>query len=617
MIALYRSLSIAASVGRGARKRAASRVNFNVETLEGRELMATLAPGSLDPAFGTSGFVQMSVAGESSDPFAVAVQPRDGKIVVAGVTEPTVSSPEQWTIVRYNPDGSLDPTFGNGGVTITQNLTSASHSGRGDKPSSIVIQPDGKIVVGGVSGATTGFLGNAVVARYNTNGTLDTTFGNGGVEMVSGTLGDVTSLAMDGNEILVGGPAPDGGFTTGFVVDLLKSNGSYDSSFGTGGMATHNISPGSFDGTAALAVANGRIYAAGTTAATATTLNSFAVVSFDLTGKFVAQATPQFKSGTTASWASALTIQPNTGKLVVGGVDETPNGSSTQTTAMLVGLNADLTPNTSFGTNGIDYIKAPSLVTLASQANGKILIPGESAFSVVRYNADGSLDKTFGTGGISSSPHGLPLVSGIYALAVAPDQNIVAAGVTAGTGSALLAFGLAHYGGASTTTTPPPNGNPNTPPPVVVDGPHVVSVARYGVHAQPTNLVITFDTALNPSTAQDLANYTILDPSGNRVSLASATYNSVDFTVTIHPTHQINLHWTYTLIVNGSTPSGVADTSGRLLDGARTGMPGSYYKANLDASLLVVSPTTPRAAIALKLSATRNHARQVATGHRR
>jgi hypothetical protein len=129
--------------------------------------------------------------------------------------------------------------------------------------------------------------------------------------------------------------------------------------------------------------------------------------------------------------------------------------------------------------------------------------------------------------------------------------------------------------------------------------------------------VITFDAALGPATAQDLANYTILDPRGSRISLASAVYNPANFTVTIHPSHQLNLHWTYTLIVNGTSPTGVTDTSGRLLDGIRAGIPGSNYKTSVDASLLVVTPATPRAAIALKLSAFRAHTRQATARHRR
>jgi uncharacterized delta-60 repeat protein len=603
-----------------------------VDALEGRQLMATLPPGSLDPTFGTAGFVQMSVAGRSSDAFAVAVQPSDGKIVVAGITEPPAppgspSLPEQWTVARYNTDGTLDPTFGNGGVVITQNITHASSFGRGDKPSAIVIQTDGKIVVGGESGESTGVDGVGAVVRYNANGSLDTTFANAGVVLLGGDMNNVTSLAMDGNEIVVGGFDSDVAGTTGFLVDLLKPDGTPDVDFGTSGEAFHNISPGSSDAVNAIAVTNGRIYAAGVTAPQGATKNSFAVVSFDLTGKFVAQATPQFKSGTFASVAQVLTIQPNTGKLVVGGFDDVTVGSTTKATAVLVGLNADLTPNTSFGTNGIAYIDGSNLSALVSGSDGKLVTPSDRGFSLVRYNADGSLDNTFGTNGVSSSPAGLPIVSSIYALAVQPDQNIVAAGVTEGTGGNLLGFALGRFAGSSTTVTPPPNGgnpnlpppngDPNQPPPVVVDGPHVVSVARYGVHAHPTNLVITFDAALNPTTAQNLANYTILDPRGSRVSLGSAVYNPATFTVTIHPSHQLNLHWTYTLIVNGTSPTGVTDTSGRLLDGTRTGIPGSNYKTSVDASLLVVTPATPRAAIALKLSALRVHARQLAVRHRR
>jgi uncharacterized delta-60 repeat protein len=650
MRAQYRSLVTALALRRSSRKRAL-RACPAVDVLEGRQLLSTtLPPGSLDPTFGDAGFVQMSVAGRSSDAFAVAVQPSDRKIVVAGITEPpsppsTPSLPEQWTVVRYNPDGSLDSAFGSGGVAITLNLTQYSNSGRGDRASAVIIQPDGKILVGGESGAGTGVGGSGVVVRYNPDGTLDTTFGSGGVQTLSGTLAAVTSLAMDGSEIVVGGTAPSDGVTTGFVVDLLKSDGRYDSAFGTGGMATYNISTNSSDGTNAVAVGNGLIYAAGTTAAAGASTNSFAVVAFDSTGNFVAKATPQFENGSLASVASVLTIQPNTGKLVVGGFDEPPaTGSSPKATAVLVGLNADLTTNASFGAGGVAHIGGGNIAALVSQANGKLVVPdGTSPFSVVRYNADGSIDDTFGTAGVSTHPAGLLIASSIYALAVQPDQNIVAAGVTAGTGGNLLGFGLARYDGASTTATPPPNGNPNSPPPngnpsspppngnpsspppngnpnspppVVVDGPHVVSMARFGVHAQPTTLVLAFDAALAPGAAQDASNYTIVDRRGRRVRLSSAVYDPANVTVTLHPTRQLNLHWTYTITVTGTSPTGLTDMSGRLIDGARTGKSGNDYSSAVDASVLVVTRTTPRAAIALKLSSIRTHTRQAAVRHR-
>jgi hypothetical protein len=86
--------------------------------------------------------------------------------------------------------------------------------------------------------------------------------------------------------------------------------------------------------------------------------------------------------------------------------------------------------------------------------------------------------------------------------------------------------------------------------------------------------------------------------------------------VTLHPIHQLNLHWTYMLIVHGSSPTGVTGASGRLLDGASTGKPGSDYKATVDASMLVVTPTTPNAAIALKLKALHPHALRAGGKHR-
>jgi hypothetical protein len=127
--------------------------------------------------------------------------------------------------------------------------------------------------------------------------------------------------------------------------------------------------------------------------------------------------------------------------------------------------------------------------------------------------------------------------------------------------------------------------------------------------------MLTFDSALNPIAAQNASNYTIIGPNGATVPVTSAVYNTATHTVSLHPIHQINLHWTYTLIVNGSSPTGVRGASGWLLDGAWSGKPGSNYTGMIDASLLVVTPTTPSAAIALKLSALRARALHDAGKH--
>src|SRR5437762_9331206 len=136
---------------------------------------ARATDGDLDPAFGRSGKVMTDFNHTTDIGYAVALQ-SDGKIVVVGTSYSNNDySNEDFAIVRYNPNGSIDTTFGvNGRVTT-------DFPGLAAVASSVVIQPDGKIVVAGGAFPLFTFLGNFEIARYNTNGSLDTSFGNGGI----------------------------------------------------------------------------------------------------------------------------------------------------------------------------------------------------------------------------------------------------------------------------------------------------------------------------------------------------------------------------------------------------------------------------------------------------
>src|SRR5207248_638470 len=96
---------------------------------------------------------------------AVAVQ-TDGKIVAAGSA--TFNNNSDFAVARYNPDGSLDPSFGSGGIVFTD------IGSNNDQINAIALQGDGRIVVAGI------YAGDFALARYCPNGLLDRTFGNGG-----------------------------------------------------------------------------------------------------------------------------------------------------------------------------------------------------------------------------------------------------------------------------------------------------------------------------------------------------------------------------------------------------------------------------------------------------
>src|SRR5262249_1596967 len=126
--------------------------------------------GSLDPGFGNGGIAFADI-GVFDEPGAVALQP-DGKIVVAGATSPQGHCCV-FSLARSDTGGGLDPTFGTGGTVSSGSVGLAGVA-------SVLVQGDGKIVLVGSSYQPTVFQG-IVIARYDANGALDPTFGNGGI----------------------------------------------------------------------------------------------------------------------------------------------------------------------------------------------------------------------------------------------------------------------------------------------------------------------------------------------------------------------------------------------------------------------------------------------------
>ena len=122
------------------------------------------------------------------------------------------------------------------------------------------------------------------------------------------------------------------------------------------------------------------------------------------------------------------------------------------------------------------------------------------------------------------------------------------------------------------------------------DGPTVMSLERFGIHMQPTVLVLTFNDGLDPTSASDLANYKIVGPAGRKVAISSATFDAALNTVTLRPETRINLHHKYELTVIGTGAHGVRDMHGLLLDGANNGQPGSNYKGSLTWRTVVWAP---------------------------
>jgi hypothetical protein len=116
--------------------------------------------------------------------------------------------------------------------------------------------------------------------------------------------------------------------------------------------------------------------------------------------------------------------------------------------------------------------------------------------------------------------------------------------------------------------------------------PTVVSLVRFGFHMQPTSLVLTFSSALNPTPAQNVNNYQIMDSAGNVIPVSSAVYDAAALTVTLFPTQLLSLQQTYQLTVIGTPPNGLTSASGVPIDGAGNGTSGTNFVETFSGNIL-------------------------------
>jgi uncharacterized delta-60 repeat protein len=210
--------------------------------------------GSVDTTFGSKGKVTVSLGTSTAAAFAMALQ-IDGKIVLAGYADG--KNGLEFALVRLTSSGAVDTSFGSRGSVLTD------FGGKDDVANAVAIQPDGKILAAGYAFVRGGY--DFGVARYNANGTLDSTFGYRGQVTTDfhGYSDAAMALALqqDG-KVVVGGHAWVNGDDFGLVRYL--SNGTLDWTFGSGGLVTTDVS-GSTDSIKALAIQiDGRIVAAGT-----------------------------------------------------------------------------------------------------------------------------------------------------------------------------------------------------------------------------------------------------------------------------------------------------------------------------------------------------------------
>lgn len=207
---------------------------YNQDTLDETRIIVLDSTGKLDVGFGKAGILRLNLSPGSGEEYLSAglVQP-DGKIVLAGNTTIPGLDISRGIVLRLHPNGTLDSTFnGDGRYDAPISLVFSLFS-------SIVLQPDGKLIVGGITfePSNLSFLG--LLLRLNSNGQLDLTFGSAGIvrlSALSSQLSGVTHItrAADGKLLLTGVKLPN---SDSLLVLRLNANGSVDNSFGVGGIA--------------------------------------------------------------------------------------------------------------------------------------------------------------------------------------------------------------------------------------------------------------------------------------------------------------------------------------------------------------------------------------------
>jgi uncharacterized delta-60 repeat protein len=393
-------------------------------------LPAQAAAGDLDTGFSGDGKVMTDLTAGYDGALGIAIQ-QDGKIVAAGY------GGAGFELVRYNADGTLDPSFDDDGK-VTTNFTTG-----GDGAYAVAIQQDGRIVAAGY--AADG--GRFALARYKTDGSLDTTFDGDG--MVTTDFSVSADLAM-GVAIQGDGRIVAAGYAFGSTVFALaryQTDGSLDATFDGDGKVTTDFTA-NLDIAHSVAIqANGKLLAAGYADGGA----KFALARYDIDGTLDTtfsgdgKTTTPFSGGATAY---AIVVQPD-GKIVAAGSAHSTSSAGSTSFALARYTSGGIL-DTAFSGDGkltTDYGPDRDQANgIALQGDGKLVVAGLAAdtkFGLARYKADGTLDTSFSGDG-KATTNFTSGRDGANGVAIQTNGMIVAAGAAATSQK----FALARYGAA-------------------------------------------------------------------------------------------------------------------------------------------------------------------------
>jgi uncharacterized delta-60 repeat protein len=408
-------------------------------------MVAAPGPGNLDSSFGGTGMVQLGFGRAYDFGQAVALQ-SDGKIVVGGVREDT----GQVLLLRLGTNNLPDPTFGSGGVAaVTPPHTPSVEPFALQPELAVAVQPDGKIVVAGSMFAQSGFTENPdrdfLLLRFKPDGSLDSSFGNNGIVSRDFGYDDICSamvLQSDGKIVTAGtGTTYIGGFPANLYALLARfdTNGNPDLSFGSGGAVVQTNESAAY----ALALdGDGNIFlggylsgAGGGNGVFRFTADGALDTSFGASGRVIISG---------AGRISAVAIQP--GGILVSQPEMILAAGIGSGNAVVARMSLSGALDTSFNGTGVVSHRitsgSPIITGLASVISAffprrviKIVISGydynsSDGFMAARFNNDGSLDTTFGNGGVVLTPLSGSGYDKAYGLAIQSGARILLAGTS-------------------------------------------------------------------------------------------------------------------------------------------------------------------------------------------
>jgi uncharacterized delta-60 repeat protein len=403
------------------------------------------AAGDLDPTFDGDGKLTTDFSGSNDRAEALILQP-DGKLVAAGHAYQVDDGGFNFALARYNADGSLDTSFGTGGKVTTD-------FGGVEYGMALILQPDGKLVAAGHA-YQAGSNWDFALARYNADGSPDSSFGTDGKVTTdfSGEIDTVEGLILQpGGKLVAAGTSNQAG-SYNFALARYNANGSPDTSFSADGQVTTDL-PGDYDSARALILQpDGKLVAAGYTGQGQIFINDFALARYNADGSpdtsFSAdgQVTTDFSDGNYQ--AEALIRQPD-GKLVAAGRGDND--------FVLARYNLNGTRDTSFGAAGkvnTDFPGGSVAMAIVLQPDGKFVAAGHSGlnnagtkdFALARY---GSAPSAHFTTQPSTTAAGAPVSPAVQVAIQDPNGNTI----TTATLAVTVAIGNNPGGGTLSGTT--------------------------------------------------------------------------------------------------------------------------------------------------------------------